>query len=164
MKLSKYTDVVTLVANVGVFIGVIFLIVQIQQANQIATRDSRDHIVDSHIQSIGHYMENPDHAALLVKLRIPSPELTDLEKVQASLMASNQYFVWSKINVGATAGLLPEENEQGLISIARDFMKTFPGLVPFLGDILLSVNPTKENRDTTGIYAAMWEEFEAHSK
>lgn len=166
LKLSEYTDIMTLVANVGVLIGVIFLIVQIQQANQIASRDSRDGIVDSHIQNYGLFLENPDLATLLEKLSSTSPELTDLEKIQASLIAGNQFYVWSKTNVGATTGLLPEANELGQINLARDFIKTYPGLVPYIEDVLTSSGTTKELRRaySYGIYDAIWEEIDAINK
>ena len=145
-------------ANLGVLIGLIFLIIEIRQANQIAMRDSRGDIIESALDVIGYNLENSDLVDLRVKLREPYPELSNKEKEQATLLASAQFMYWSKVNAGAETGLLPAANEEAYVSSVRTFFRDYPGLKPYLKDILgeLSLSRGRLSR----IYEAIFEEVE----
>ena len=159
LNFRNLTEILNLVASAAVLVGLVFLIVEIRQTNQIALRDSRADIVNSGIQVNGFLLENPDLTALLLKLRDPAPELTELEKEQAMLLAVSRFSFWTNINVGAETGLLPNMNLEAYLGAIRQYFDNYPGFAPYFEGILVGSNI--KAGDFSRIFDVLLEEVEA---
>ena len=95
MKVDKLNQLFALVANIGVFIGLIFLIIELNQANRIARADAESALRDKSIELHSWTTNNPEFAVLQSKLSQPDAELTPEEEQQAKSYAIARVNLWS---------------------------------------------------------------------
>ena len=81
-KINKW---LTLVANIGVLVGIIFLSLEINQSNRIAERDARSESVAQEFELQKSFIKNAEVSALMLKLSSGETDLTPLEEFQAEI-------------------------------------------------------------------------------
>lgn len=127
-------------ANLGVMIGLIFLVVELDQSNRIAERDSRMVNARSIFDVSQLQLEMPGILELRTKLRDPKAKLSPVEKEQAELLAAAYLSVWGNLVIQQSTDLLPE----GSLRFGKDDIDTtidnLPGLAPFMEKWFLERN------------------------
>ena len=68
MKLDKLNEWLTLIANVGVLLGIAFLVVELDQSNRIAEREARTEVVTSGMELQQIFLESIDLPELMIKI------------------------------------------------------------------------------------------------
>ena len=147
-----------LLSAAAVLATLVYLALQVRHSNRIAFRDSRSSLVASYSEAARIFLENPELAALRVKLRDEKSVLSELEQEQARLLVDHQFSFWSEVNVSASTGLLPAANENVYFERARNLVRTYPGLTPYFENWF--IDGGIKQGDFRGIYNIVWQEIE----
>jgi len=132
LKLDKLDNWLGVFANFGVMIGLIFLVVELDQSNRIAERDSRMVNARSIFDISQLQLEMPGIIELRTKLHDPKTKLNPLEKEQAELLASAYLSVWGNLVIQQSTDLLPEGSLRFGMSDIDSTIDNLPGLAPFI--------------------------------
>jgi hypothetical protein len=127
MKFDKLNQWLSLLANIGVLVGLVFLIIELNQANRIAVYSAESTRSSQFIGMNTSRIENP---AIIAKLMQPNPELSDIEWVQALYTARQQINTWIDAENAAINGLLSEATRRGVFNDIDVVIAEMPGLVP----------------------------------
>lgn len=127
MTLDKINQWLSLLANVGVLVGLAFLIAELNQANRIAVYTAESTRSSQFIGMNTSRIENPEIIATLMQ---PDPELTDTEWVQAVYTARQQINTWIDAENAVINGLLSETTRRGVFSDIDVVIAEMPGLIP----------------------------------
>jgi len=133
----------TLLANIGVLVGIVFLFLEIDQSNRIAERETRSELLDFNIESNRASWENPEIAALMVKLRDVNPELNDIEGYRAFSYANLQVNHALRLNATHEDGFLSDELLVRNLNGNKTFIQGIPGLAPYLRQAIERVGLTE---------------------
>ena len=133
----------SLLANTGVLVGIVFLSLEIEQSNRITEREARSEILDFNIELNRTSWENPEIAALMVKLRETNPELNEIEGYQAFSYANLQVNQALKLNATYEDGFLSDELLERNLDGNRNFLKGIPGIAPYLRQAIERVGLTE---------------------
>ena len=155
MKLGTLNRWLSLLANVGVLIGILFLSYELSQTNRIAQRDSRLGNMDTTIDFNQMILENPQLTELNIKLQSESQTLSSIEEEQARMVAGIHLARWGRYYVLSSTELIEDRNLAVGISSIGSTIENYPGLKPFLVQSLenLEIEPTTE----AAVYAEIWE-------
>ncbi len=134
----------TLLANIGVLVGIVFLVLEIQQSNRIALATTEMSIHDKH-QSMNEIVLADDNVAeLLVKARTPNAELSavEIEKLSAYIYASIN--IWEAIEVAYSNGMVTRTTFDVIRGDIDGILHYYPAMRPAireaLGDYPLKVH------------------------
>jgi hypothetical protein len=132
MDLDRLNRWLGVFANLGVMIGLIFLIFELDQSNRIAERDSRQANARAIFDLSQLQLEMPGMLELRIKLADPTVELSPTEHEQATLLAGAYLSVWGNLVIQQNTDLLPESSLRfGKMDIDAT-VDGMPGLVPFI--------------------------------
>ena len=138
MNLDDINKWLSLVAHLGVLVGVIFLTVELSQSNRIATTASENDISSLSIEIAVHQNESPE---LIVKLLESDSELTPLDYVQASSLAIMYNTLWANVENAFNSGLLSERTFRVRLRQINQTFENFPGLVPIFAELIEGFGP-----------------------
>ena len=127
MNLDKLNKWLSLLANLGVLVGLIFLIVELNQANRIAVYTAESTRSSQFLGMNALRIENPQ---IIAKLMQPDPEFTDVEWVQALYTARQQVNTWIDAENAVINGLLSETTRRGVFDDIDVVIAEMPGLIP----------------------------------
>lgn len=127
MKIDKLNQWLSLLANVGVLVGLVFLIAELNQANRIAVYTAESTRSAQFIGLNTSRIENPE---IIAKLMRPDPEFTDIEWVQALYTARQQINTWIDAENALINGLLSETTRIGVFNDIDVVVAEMPGLIP----------------------------------
>jgi hypothetical protein len=127
MSLASMNERLTLLAHFGVLAGLIVLIMEINQANRIATYSAENLRRTQNMEMNSQAFENPE---IIVKLRIRNSELNEAEYVQALFMARQQMNTWVDAEAAYLNGLLSEKTYAEVFRDIDVVVDEMPGLVP----------------------------------
>jgi hypothetical protein len=127
MNLDKLNQWLSLLANVGVLIGLLFLIIELNQANRIAVYTAESTRSSQFIGMNTSRIENPE---IIAKLMQPDPEFTDVEWVQALYTARQQVNTWIDAENAVINGLLSEATRRAIFKDIDVVIAEMPGLIP----------------------------------
>jgi hypothetical protein len=137
MDLNKLNQWLSLLANVGVLVGLVFLILEINQTNRIAIYTAESTRSSQFIGMNTSRIENPE---IIARLMVPEPEpaLSDTERVQALYTARQQVNTWIDAENAVINGLLSEATRRGIYSDIDVVIAEMPGLIPYFEYLLTS--------------------------
>jgi len=127
VKLEKLNQWLSLLANLGVIVGLVFLIAELNQANRIAVYTAESTRSSQFIGMNTSRIENPE---IIAKLMQPDPEFTDVEWVQALYTARQQINTWIDAENAVINGLLSETTRRGVFNDIDVVIAEMPGLIP----------------------------------
>lgn len=160
MNTDKLNQWLTLAANVGVILGIAFLVIEVRQANIIAEGEARDRnavIIFEIAQAIA---ESEGLLEVSVKLRDPNPELSPVEDELARQLAAMYISKWGKLVIQNSTGLLPDSSLRfGQNGIAATFDE-YPGLAPYVAKFLDYRHTSRLS--THPVWGKVWEEVLEH--
>ncbi len=119
-KAEKISEWLTIAANFGVLLGIIFLVIEINQATKATVAAANDSVISGHLELALPVISDP-HFARVFALGLHDPEsLSDEEAVQFSMWL--RQFVNQQIRIRelAQSGLFGESYEGGdIVQLAR---------------------------------------------
>ena len=127
MNLDKLNQWLSLLANLGVLVGLIFLIVELNQSNRIAIYSAESARRTQFLDMNTSRIENPE---IIAKLMNPNPELNDVEWVQALYTARQQTNTWIDAEHAVINGLLSEQTYREIFDDIDVVVMEMPGLIP----------------------------------
>jgi hypothetical protein len=127
MKIDRLNQWLSLLANVGVLIGLVFLIAELNQANRIAIYTAES---TRSTQFLGMNTSRIENPAIIAKLMQDDPEFTDVEWVQALYTARQQINTWIDAENAVINGLLSETTRRGVFNDIDVVIAEMPGLIP----------------------------------
>ena len=127
MDLRNLNERLTLLAHLGVLAGIIFLIVEINQTNRIASYAAENGRRAQFIEMNSQAFEHPE---IVAKLRNRNSELTESEEVQALFMARQQMNIWVDAETAYLNGLLSDKTFAEIFKDIEVVVNEMPGLIP----------------------------------
>jgi hypothetical protein len=128
MNTEQLNRWLTLLANLGVIIGLIFLIVELDQSNRIARYDSENARRSQFMEINSTLM---DHAETFAKLKDNETNLTPAEEVQAVMIARLMMNTWQDAETAYEYGLLSETTFELTLNDISVVAEEAPGLLPY---------------------------------
>jgi cytochrome bd-type quinol oxidase subunit 2 len=124
---------ITLLANIGVLVGLVFLAVEVRQSNRIAIAATEMSVRDKFISLNENVLSNDSVAALLAKATDANAEFSDLEdqKLYAYLYAFIN--TWISIEMAYTNGVVPQKTFDIVEEDIRNMLSDYPALGRFMG-------------------------------
>lgn len=127
MNLDKINEWLSLCANIGVLIGLVFLIVELNQANRIAVYEAESTRRSQFLDMNASRIQNPE---IIAKLMNPNVQLNDTEWVQALYTARQQTNTWIDAENAMINGLLSAETYDEIFTDIDVVVTEMPGLIP----------------------------------
>ncbi len=128
MDIDRLNQWLNLAASVGVIIGLIFLIVEINQSNRIASYAAEHSRRNQFIELNTVRIEN---AEIFAKLQSGDVELSPPERAQALMMARQMTNTWKDAEAAYKHGLLSDETFNTALKDIKVTLKESPGSIPF---------------------------------
>jgi hypothetical protein len=123
--MEKLNQWLTLAANLGVLVGLMFLVVELNQANRIAAYTAENARRTQFLDMNTSRIENPE---IIAKLMQPNPGFSDIEWVQALYTARQQTNTWVDAEHAMRYGLLSDETYAEIFSDIDTVVDEMPGL------------------------------------
>ena len=134
MDSSKLNSWLSLIANLGVLVGIVFLSLEISQSNRIAERDGRSHLVNQQSELEDFVIENREIAALLVSLSDEGVELSPLDEFQINSFVQKLILRMADLYISYESGFLSDGALQRQIFGFARIIERLPGIHPYLAE------------------------------
>ena len=144
---SKLIDTL---ANIGVIVGLIFLVLEIRQANSIATATAEIETRSMFSEINEAIYGVPEVSQLLVKCRDRDAELSALEEVQAWGFVLRLTNAWLAIEIAHEHDMLPSDTFAVIEDDLRTALTRYPALGHSFKDFVDSF-PAQESRQVIEI-------------
>ena len=146
MEPNQLNRWLNLAANLGVIVGIVFLIVELDQTNRIARYTAE---VGWRSQAMDINSSRIEYSEIYAKLQADSAELTPSERAQALMMARQLFNFWISAESAYDLGLISESSlENTLIDISVSLAEA-PGLVPSFAYLLNAYKMDSETSKVT---------------
>ena len=122
----------TLLANIGVLAGLIFLALEIRQSNRIAIATAEMSIRDYYFAINELSATDVRMAELLARARDANAQFTPTEVEQLDGYVFMNLNTWRAIEIAYSNGLLPQETFESIESEAIGLLQEWPGLRPIM--------------------------------
>jgi len=139
MNVAKLNDFLSIIANVGVLIGLVFLILELNQSNRIAIAASEAEIRSTLIAPGYSILENPELIELLSKLQRNDP-IDDSELTAAAVIVGMRFSTWAGVVEQYNMGVFSDNTLNNYTEDMKTFFKNTPGALPFLAVIRENYN------------------------
>lgn len=140
---SKKRAITETLGALTVVLSLLFLGLQIRQANIIAGREARTEMDFQFFELNKVILENPSVALLRSKLRNKNAELTEVEIEQAFSLGSMYASYWAAMNSVVASGMVSDQVLEIYSSEVRLIFNSYPGVCPYVfSSIPESVNST----------------------
>lgn len=123
-------QLVATLANFGVIVGLVFLILEIQQANRIAIASSEIEIRSLYSEINEALYAVPEINQLLLKSQDANVQLSEQEKLRATGFVMRLSNAWRSIEVAYENELVPTRTFSSVEDDIRTILTTYPGLAP----------------------------------
>jgi len=121
LKKLDFGQSVTVLANLGVIAGIVFLAVELRQNSQIVRAQSRAQISSESADHIMRRAEDPELVDIQLRAN-EGNELTPIEQERLNLMRQSTLRRWENIHYQYRQGLYSEEEFVGNTSAWRDVL------------------------------------------
>ena len=159
MEIDRLNKWLTLVANLGVLAGLLFLAFEIRQSNRIAIASNELEVRNSYTEHNRSVYTNRDLVELFAKMQDPSSELTEVEAATVYWFALNSSNIWTAVETGYKNGVLPRSTFNEVEDDIRAQVKYWPAYRPILRD-LLDDYPAASDSEVFRMINHALEEFE----
>lgn len=128
MSHEKTRQFIEWIGMTAVVISVVFLALQVRQANQIARAETSRETITLFNEFHDAAVSEPTVFNLLVKLAAPSPELTPGEVVQTRHLAIRFVNAYLAVEDAYFEGLVPREMYEGYRASLAVYVEVYPSL------------------------------------
>ena len=151
MNTDQINRWLSLVANLGVIVGIFFLVFEIRQSNRIALATNEIAIRDSYGSVNELLSSNSEISGILAKARDPDSTFTGTEREMAESFVARMFNIWIATERAYDQGMA----SRALLEIALDDLRwhyeSFPGFRDFIRG---NVSIYSANNDTEVYRAA----------
>lgn len=120
---------ITILANIGVIAGIVFLAYETRQNTSALKSAGAQNIYDQ-IAAINELRMNPEYVSVIQKGNEQPENLTSIERVQYYAYVSNILHAWQNMYVQMREGAYPEESLDGWWQVLRENFQ-WPGFAEF---------------------------------
>lgn len=159
MKLKDLNDWLTLFANLGVLIGLIFLITELNLSNRISTATMEGELRNRSIEINSLVSESTELADALVKLK-SGEGLLPSESEQLYNHAMSRVNIWSSAQAAYDNGMISEPNYQRYLRAPAVVISRYPGIYSFFSEI---INGYQIEPEDGRMWAEIIEQIRIHS-
>ena len=145
--MEKLNHWISLAANLGVLIGIIFLTLQINQSNRLGTNSAEADLRTMLFETNARISETPALAEVLSKFRAGSDNLTPSEKEQAISYAIQIMITWNFATESYEANLLSETTYNNQKTLPEAVLNMYPGSAKYFSEALIYFG----NRGTSAV-------------
>ena len=132
MKKIDLDQMITILANIGVIAGIIFLSIEISQSNRIATYETRNALIENTREIFRATWESPEVAEFMLKLTTRGQELTLHDQLRADNLAQMVINHAADVVVVIESGFIPDDIAQRYIESQTVFINQYPGLAVYI--------------------------------
>jgi hypothetical protein len=133
MEAERLNRWLTLAANLGVIVGIAFLIVELDQTNRIARYTAE---VGWRSQAMDINSSRIEYSEIYAKLQTDSAELTPSERAQALMMARQLFNFWINAESAYDLGLISDSSFESTLIDISVVLQEAPGLLPSFAYLL----------------------------
>jgi len=126
----------TLLANLGVLAGIVFLALEVRQANRIAIATTEMSVWGTYVSLNQMAVENDGIAALLVKARNPDAEFAPEESEKLAAYLYSFIDTWYSIEVAYDNGMVADTTFSVIRADIRNLLHSYPALHPIMRNYL----------------------------
>ena len=155
MKHENLNNWISLVANIGVLVGIIFVSIELSQANRIGTNSAESDLSDKLSDLSDMRITNSD---LFVKLQ-NNDELSPKENIETAGVSVKYVAFWASVESTFRNGLIEDYVYDIYVSGIRSTYSAYPGLRPFFASTRDAANYRK---GTSGTIDVQLEELEKY--
>lgn len=138
MKLSNINESLSLIANLGVILGIVILAAElgqqnqsIDQSNRIAQSTALADLSARGVEFFGAAVSDPALADLILKLQ-DRENLTRIETTPAFFLAGQLVQIWYSAEDYFNNGLIDETAYSGFLEAPQGTIAALPGIAPFV--------------------------------
>jgi hypothetical protein len=126
----------TLLANTGVLIGIMFLAFEIRQSNRIAIASTEISIREQFKTTNELVLANDAVAVLLVKATDANAEFSDVEKEKLSSYLYAHINTWMGMEIAYANGMLTRATFETALDDVRGVLGVYPAMKPIAQEIM----------------------------
>ncbi len=141
MNFDRLNQWLNLVASTGVIVGLVFLVVEVNQSNRIASYAAEHSLRNQWVEINTVHIENSDVHA---RLQSGDAELSPSEQVQAVFMARQMINTWKDAESAYNYGLLSDESFDTTLKDISVVMEEIPGFIPYFSYLVDAYELEKE--------------------
>jgi hypothetical protein len=160
MKKIDTGQAIAIVANLGVVAGLVFLAVELQQANRIAIASTEIEVRNNFSSVNETFYVNREVAELMEKTTDPNATLSDAEVFRIGSIVRRLMNAWLAIETAYANGLVPESTFNTIEDDIRFSISNFPAARPIWRDVA-DVYSAQRSRETFELIYQVLEEFGA---
>ncbi len=123
-------QLVSTLANIGVIIGLVFLIFEIQQANNIATAATEIEVRSLYSELNEALYAVPEVNELLTKARDRNAKLTAQEEIRAQGFVMRLSNAWRAVEIAYENDMVPAATYSSIEDDVRSILIAYPALAP----------------------------------
>ena len=138
MKKLDLGQTITILANVGVIAGIVFLVFELQQSNRIAIASTEMGIRNGYSELNRGIYTNSDVAELMSKASELNATWSNVESMRSRMILYDIVNVWLSVETACDNDLAGEATCEELGDDIRSFVDEFPGLRQMWRDFLNS--------------------------
>ncbi len=131
MRKLDSSQLAATLANIGVIIGLIFLVLEIQQGNKIATATTEIEIRSLFSELNEALYAVPEVNELLVKAQNRDAEFTEQEKIRANGFVLRLSNAWQAVEIAYENDILPTDTFSVIEDDVRSVLTSYPAFAPF---------------------------------
>ena len=120
MKKIDFQHTATLVANVAVIVGIVFLAIELQQNTGELQSQTRASISENTLTYLGWVATSPELARALAKAASDVDSITDFERIQLDYYYAAQIRVWENTHYQFERGLFTEPEYEARKGVWRN--------------------------------------------
>jgi hypothetical protein len=132
---------------VAIVLSLIFVGVELRQANDIATREVRAQLL-AQLSEINRLpIEYPSHAALLIRISSTKEALSAEEYERARSYSQQLTHFWASVGAARDSGFLPDEVYEAYARQVASVFQRYPALAPIVKEYLVELGIQPEFSD-----------------
>ena len=156
MHIERIDKWLTLLANLGVLIGIVFLVVEVRQSNRIAVATTEISVRDQYRSHNELVLANDAIAELLVKAADADGEFSEVETEKLYALLYGYINTWKSIEIAYENGMLPRTTFEVVLEDVRLILNEYPAIRPVARNWIASYQSEADSK----IYVAIRDELE----
>ena len=157
MHFERINKWLTLLANIGVLIGIVFLVVEVRQSNRIAIATTEISVRDQYRSHNELVLANDAIAELLVKAADADAEFSAVETEKLYAFLYGYINTWKSIEIAYENGMLPRATLDVVLDDVRIVLRDYPAIRPVARDWIASY----QSEADSNLYGAIRDELES---
>lgn len=159
MKRLDAGQTIAMIANVGVLVGLMVLIVEVRLANRIATASTEIEVRGNFAEISASLSEDEALAKLMVAAMEPEAEFTAVERLRLASVVRRFNNAWLSVETAYENGMVPAATFEMTRNDIRGVLASFPGARPLWRNAVEGYPAQRDSRTYEAIYAAL-EDFD----